>query len=154
MNVYPIDIHGPLLYKRVEEGEALVTCTHDKLVLRVEFDAPFTADRDQAEGSIVCFLRASDDGIDIFYSHHIFRYRAATAGAFQQETYSRIALTPALRSWIDHCCMLEFWSTMLRRVQTSPEPPDQYANLLQFDGHVAATPYDPRKDPDFDYRKL
>lgn len=100
-----------------------VSATTDKSIVRVSFSVsnePGNQNQNRHESEIVCFLRISEGGLEISYSHHIIRVRETTVGPFTQEMERRMSLTPALTAIIQTGVCNEFWSTFIQSIRTSP----------------------------------
>lgn len=100
-----------------------VSATTDKETLRVTFSPEGESGAPHRyEAEIVCFLRVMDTGLEITYSHHLFRSRETTIGPFSNEIMRRMPLTPALIAVLEHGVFYEFWSTFSRAVRLSSAP--------------------------------
>ena len=103
-----------------------ISPTSEKDTLRVSFSPQGEGESPHRyESEIVCFLRVTDAGLDIAYSHHVYHTREATVGPFTNETSRRMPLTPALIAVIEQGVFYEFWASFNRGVRTSPKEIDQ-----------------------------
>lgn len=96
-----------------------ISATSDKDILRVSFPVEGETPADY-EAEVVCFLRVTDAGLEITYSHHFIRSRESTVGPFSKEVERRMSLTPALTCLIHEGVLHEFWSTFTKSVRVSP----------------------------------
>jgi hypothetical protein len=95
-----------------------VSATSDKDILRVSFPVEGETPADY-EAEVICFLRVTDAGLEISYSHHFIRTRESTVGPFSKEVERRMSLTPALTCLIHEGVLHEFWSTFAKSVKVS-----------------------------------
>ncbi len=101
----------------------MVNATHRKDLIRVSFPCPIEIN-DRSDADIVCYLRVTDVGLTLYYSHHALRNRSTEKGPFEGEMNMRLNLDQALRAQIETCVMQEFWSQFLRKVKVFPGHPD------------------------------
>lgn len=107
----------------------MVNATHRKDLIRVQFHCPPLNNRSDAD--IVCYLRVTETGLTLYYSHHVMRSRSTEKGPYEQENTIRLTLDQALRAQIEACTMLEFWSAFLRKVRVFPYHQDAMLGVLE-----------------------
>lgn len=86
-------------------------------MIRVSFDAPSVAG-ETYEAEIVCFVLATDVGVEIHYAYHVSRTRDSSISPFNEGKKIRQTLTPALVHTIQNNVMVEVWSSVSRNVKT------------------------------------
>ena len=100
-----------------------VSATTKKDTLRITFSPEGESHvPHRYEAEIVCFLQIVDTGLEITYSHHVFRSRESTIGPFSDEVIRRMPLTPSLIAILETGVFHEFWSTFTRTVRLSTTP--------------------------------
>lgn len=112
--------------------KGMVTSTAKPGVLRVSF---LQEETEKAQNEVVCFVRPCVSGVEINYSHHIFRHRVASKGPWDGETHGRSPLTTALICVVENGVMLELWSAFGTKVRTLPSPYGTPIESVNLDGH-------------------
>lgn len=88
-----------------------ITSTNRPDVYRVNFPlveaGPGT--KTKWESEVVCLLRLIPGGMEVLYSHHVFRTRDGNMGPFDQESTRILPLDPPLEATIHHQVRDEFW---------------------------------------------
>jgi hypothetical protein len=95
----------------------LVSATEAPGVVRVAF-AIDTGETRQSE--IVCYVRAEDLRIGIYYSHHVWRHRMTPTSVWEEESTMRAPMTPQLEAQIMVNVPNELWSSLAKTVKVLP----------------------------------
>lgn len=77
--------------------------------------APFTKSRhpdpELEISEIVCYLRLSEKGLSVYYSHHEVVTRTSTVGVWEDRHIYQMPLSPLLKQMVLSAAMFEFWSS-------------------------------------------
>lgn len=114
----------------------MVSPTKRPDVLLVSFRCSFT-DRtqnasarsaDDRETEIVCYVRITETGFRIYYSHHAIFTKT---GGTDNQTIMRFPLSTPLRGIIDQGVMLELWGNTERTFNVYPAPPESMLESVE-----------------------
>ena len=100
--------------------------TTQKEILRLTMPAPTTKkkqpDPEMEICEIVCYLRLSENGLSIYYSHHESTTRTSTVGVWEDRHVFQMPLSPGLKQMILAAAMFEFWSSYDPKVGSLTRP--------------------------------
>lgn len=113
-----------------------VSTTTDKNILKITVPAPSMRPRHpdpELERSIVvCYVRLTDKGIGIYYSHHETTVRASTVGEWSDTQIMQVPLTRPVRSLVQVGVMQEFWDSLDPKIGDLVKP-NNIAEILEED---------------------